>query len=181
MFALIAACAACEQDTSQSSSSPVARASGGHTAAIDCRDLDLRTPAGDRIDLNGTWETEREGTRAGVYFFRQIGACVWFSGGYPSADDLAVDGPLGFLSVVFRGRVATDFTISGEWADVRTQARPTSAGQWGTLQLTIESDESGMVRLVYAGGDGQPFIEPGYREEQSWIKISDGGAYPPPN
>ena len=37
------------------------------------------------------------------------------------------------------------------------------------------------LRLVYVGGSGQPFVEPGYREEQSWVKISNQGAYPPPS
>jgi hypothetical protein len=49
-----------------------------------------------------------------------------------------------------------------------------------SLQIQF-GEEPGEVRLVYVGGSGQPFVEPGYREEQSWVMISNQGAYPPPS
>lgn len=164
---------------------PESTSSGGAPSAAvatdDCPAIDLRTPGGDRIDLNGTWETEREGSRAGIYYFRQIGTCVWFAGGFPKPTDTDLPGPLAFVTVVFRGKVSTDFSISGEWTDVRNQFLVTNPRQNGTLRLTIQIDGAGEVRLVYAGGEGQSFVEPGYREWQTWVKISDGGAYPPPS
>ena len=47
------------------------------------------------------------------------------------------------------------------------------------MDLSIEFNDGGDVRLVYLGGTGSPFVEPGYREEQSWVKLSEGSAYPP--
>lgn len=151
------------------------------TSTTDCPDIDLRSPSGERIDLTGTWETEREGNRAGIYFVRQIGECVWFAGGLPRPGGTTAGGPLGFVTVVFQGRAGADFLITGSWVDVRYEGVGTP-GSGGNITLQIEfGQQPGNLRLVYIGGSGQPFVEPGYREEQSWIKISDGGAYPPPS
>lgn len=149
-------------------------------ATTDCPNIDLRSPSGDRVNLTGTWETEREGTRAGIYFLHQVGECVWFAGSFPWPED-ASQGPLGFVTVVFQGRVRSDFSITGEWIDVRQKGlEPLRSG--GNITLRIEfGEQPGELRLVYVGGRGQPFVEPGYREEQSWVKISEGGAYPPPS
>lgn len=148
--------------------------------ATDCPNIDLRSPQGERVDLTGTWGTEREGTRGGIYFIRQIGSCVWFAGAFPGpleTDDL---GPLGFLTVVFHGEVTNDFTISGDWVDVRHLAAG-PPGPGGNMDLAIEFTDAGDVRLVYLGGTGVPFVEPGYREQQSWFKISESGEYPLPS
>jgi hypothetical protein len=170
---------ACEQDASQTASSPVASMTGEGTATTDCPSIDLRTPAGERIDLDGTWETELEGSRAGIYYIRQVGSCVWFAGAFPKPTDTDLPGPLGYVTVVFRGEVGSDFRIVGDWVDARDQFLDQPHAH-GTMELRLEVTESGELRLTYVGGRGQPFIEPGYREEQSWVKISDGGAYPPP-
>jgi hypothetical protein len=147
----------------------------------DCPNIDLRNPVGDRIDLTGTWETEREGIRSGVYFLRQVGECVWFAGSFPLVPETHPSGPLGFSTVVFQGGVGTDFVVTGRWVDVRDEGSG-HPGSGGSITLQIEfGDEPGDMRLVYVGGSGQPFVEPGYREEQSWVKISNEGSYPPPS
>ena len=148
---------------------------------VDCPDIDLRSPTGERIALNGTWVTQREGSRAGIYFVRQVGECVWFVGSIPWPGLLDAHGPLGLATVVFRGRVHSDFSITGEWIDIRQEGLG-PIGPGGTISLQIEfGEEQGDMRLVYVAGSGQAFVEPGYREEQSWIRISEGGAYPPPS
>jgi hypothetical protein len=154
------------------------RAPGNST--VDCPDIDLRSPSGERIDLTGTWETEREGTRAGIYFLHQVGDCLWFAGGLPSSSETPdSEPPLGWQTVVFQGRVGSDFVVTGRWIDVRYEGIG-GIGSGGNITLRIEfGEQPGELRLVYVGGSGQPFVEPGYREEQSWIKISDAGAYPP--
>lgn len=146
-----------------------------------CPDIDLRTPSGDRIALSGTWVTEREGTRAGIYYLHQVGECLWFAGGFPPPGDPDSQGPLGFQTVVFKGRLQSDFSITGDWIDVRQVGLgPFGAGGIMTLQIGFTGQDDA-IRLVFEDGSGQPFVEPGYREEQSWIRISEGGAYPPPS
>lgn len=173
------AMSACAAGPMTSAVSPSAATAG--PAAADCAALDLRSPTGERIALSGTWVTEREGTRAGIYYLHQVGECLWFAGSFPPPGDNDAQGLLGFQTVVFKGRVRSDFSITGEWIDVRhVGLGPFGAG--GTMTLQIEfSGPNDAMRLVFVGGSGQTFVEPGYREEQSWIKISEGGAYPPPS
>lgn len=142
-----------------------------------CPDVDLRTQSGERLDLTGTWLTEREGARGGIYYVHQVGSCVWMAGGFDDTDNPA-DSPLSYVTVVISGQIEPDFTIVGEWSDVRVQF-PNMAMGYGSLVLAIDADGSGEARLVYAGGQGLSFVEPGVREEQSWVKISDAGTYPP--
>ena len=159
------------------STSPVPSVSAS-AAAVACPPIDLRTPAGDRIDLTGTWLTEKEGIRGGIYYFRQVGSCIWFAGGFTPPDDLEVRTALGYITVVFHGTLQSDFTINGVWIDARDEDLDAS-GAGGTINLRVEVDADETLRLVYVDGAGEPFLEPGYRENQSWIKISDNDIYPP--
>jgi hypothetical protein len=151
--------------------------SGSAAAEAACQTIELRTPAGDRIDLNGTWVTEKESIHGGIYYFRQVGSCIWFAGGFTPPAFLDVLTALGFLTVVFEGTLSPDFTIHGAWIDARNQGDV--AGPGGTIDLRIDVGADGTVRLVYVGGTGEAFLEPGYHENESWIKISDDDVYPP--
>jgi hypothetical protein len=176
---LVGIASACGGPGASQAASPTNGSGDSGSAATDaCPSIDLRTPAGEPIDLSGTWVTELEGTRAGIYYFQQVGSCVWFAGAFPHPSETDVPVPLGYLTVVFRGEVGSDFRIVGDWVDAREQGLG-QPGASGSMELSLEVTESGELRLTYIGGQGQPFLEPGYREEQSWIKISDGGAYPP--
>lgn len=177
-IALLALGVACTGSATSGAPTQAPTASPG-IASIDCPNIDLRSPSGERIDLTGTWVTEREGTRAGIYFLHQVGDCLWFAGGLPWPSDLPEDETLGLQTVVFQGRVGSDFVITGRWIDVR-YVGVGGLGSGGNITMRIEfGEQPGELRLVYLDGGGQPFVEPGVREEQSWIKISDGGAYPP--
>lgn len=177
-LALVLAMSSCGSPAAGSPTMAPATSDPGTAGA--CPSIELRTPSGERIDLNGTWVTEMEGFRGGIYYFRQVGTCVWFSGAYPPPAEVEEDfGPLGLLTVVFHGSIRPDLTITGDWADARQQ-NPGHLGPGGTLELRLEFTDEGQTRIVYVGGAGEPFIEPGVREDQSWIQISTGGAYPPP-
>ncbi|MGH2463023.1 MAG: hypothetical protein ACRDFZ_05270 [Candidatus Limnocylindria bacterium] len=179
LIATIAAAVSCAGPSTAAPQSTASSVGASEAVAQGCPTIDLRTPSGDRIDLNGTWVTQKEGTRAGLYFFRQVGSCVWFVGGVPwaTADD---PGDLGIITVTFHGRVGADFVIRGDWIDVRADVLGL-ASSGGSLELGFEfGAEPDALRLVYLGGRGEPFVEPGYREEQTWVKVSDLGAYPVP-
>ena len=149
--------------------------------AIDCPDIDLRTPTGERINLNWTWTTLQSGHRSGIYYFRQVGSCLWFVGGFPWPDDAVAD-EVGGLSVVttnFLGRIESDFMIHGTWIDYPHINFPPAQG--GTLDLRIEIDESGEARVAYVDDVGERFLDPTLVvDELTWVKLSDNWPYPPP-
>ena len=146
-----------------------------------CPDIELRGPTGDRVNLNGTWETLESGHRGGIYYFRHVGSCLWFVGGFPWPDDEVID-EVGALSVVttnFLGRIDTDFLVHGTWIDYPHTNFPPAQG--GTLDLRIEFDESGMPRLGYVDDTGERFLDPTLVvDELTWVKIHDRWPYPPP-
>jgi hypothetical protein len=176
--ALVLALSSCGSPAAQSSTvSPTTSDPG---TADACPHIEVRNPSGERIDLNGTWVTELEGFRAGIYYFRQLGTCVWFSGAYPPPAEVEEDvGPLGLLTVVFHGSIDPTLRITGDWVDARQQF-PGHIGPGGTLELRVEFTDEGETQIVYVGGTGEPFIEPSLREDQTWVRVSTGGAYPPP-
>ena len=85
----------------------------GSAAAIspvlDCGSLELRTPQGESIDLSGNWVAG-----GGTVVLRQHGACVWW---VDQADLLGAEVGVAWVRT-FTGRVASDFTVTGEWATV---------------------------------------------------------------
>ena len=166
---------ACQPRSTPASSDAQGIGSGtpGDAAVGRCAPVDLRTPTGERIDLTGTWVTEKEGTRGGG--IRQIGDCLWWSGGYP---DPSEDAGRSYYQInVFRGTIDTDFTVDGEWADLRQSVVEVPLGGGGRSSLAIEFTTAGDTRLVYVGGSGQPFIEPGFREEQFLDQATVAGAF----
>lgn len=103
-----------------------------------CSNIDLRTPSGERIDLNGSWAISDRKTIAYVY---QSGSCVWWVGGFATSEtpqEYQFDG-LGWRTMVFRGEIASDFTVSGDWSTVR--GGPTTT--WGTATMQITWDGNG--------------------------------------
>jgi len=74
-----------------------------------CAHLDLRTPSGTEIDLSGTWQGA-----SGVYRMSQVGSCVWWvvQSAWPG-NAIGQD-----WQFAFRGQIASDFTLSGDWAFV---------------------------------------------------------------
>jgi len=76
------------------------------TAAEACAPIDLRLPSGERIDLTGTWHGAQS-----IVFVRQEGSCVWWIAlsDYPG-HELGAQ-----YMVMFRGDIALDFTLTGEW------------------------------------------------------------------
>jgi hypothetical protein len=153
--------------------SPPVPSSGGpapSTDAAECPDIDLRTPTGERINLNGTWETLQGGHRSGIYYFRQVGSCLWFVGGFPRPEDGVVD-EVGALSVV-----TTSYLV---WIDYPHVNVPPAQG--GTLDLRIEFEESGIPQLAYVDDVGERFLDPTLVvDELTWVKVDDRWPYPPP-
>lgn len=98
------------------------------------------------VDLTGAWAGDDDG----VYYLRQVGSVVWWNGmsgraGSPS--DLGRD-----WNNVGRGEI-DGLTVHVEWADV---PRGGILGD-GTLNLKIEDDGTGNVRIVKVSEAGAGF------------------------
>lgn len=120
-----------------------------------CPAIDLRTPRGSPVNLSGTWEGA-----TGSYQVIQNGSCVWWV-----AQEVPNDIGLDFV-LAFRGQVASDFTIRGEYAFVYVAfdaSRPT-----GQVVYQIEFAQSAdgeEVTLRKLSQTGPP-LTPGYRSPQ---------------
>jgi hypothetical protein len=152
----------------------------GNPDALDCPDIDLRTPGGERINLNGTWVTLEGGHRGGIYYFRQVGSCLWFVGTFPfpTGEEVGDVGALGVVTTAFLGRIDTDFEIHGTWIDVPHVNVPPAQG--GTLDLRIEFDDSGAPQVAYLDDVGERFLDPTLVvDELTWVQVDDRWPYPP--
>ena len=100
-----------------------------------------------RIDLTGAWT----GNDQGVYYIRQVGKTVWWSGmsgqtGTPDA--LGRD-----WNNVATGQIKDDLTIALDWADV---PRGQILGG-GTLVWKIQDDGTGNIKLTKVSETGSGF------------------------
>ena len=100
----VAACGAGE-----ASSTP---AGGGSEATGElCPEANLRTPNGDVLHLTGRWLADDFGT----FYMTQRESCLHWLGMSPSVEGFSAGD---WWTQVFVGQIASDFTITGEWADV---------------------------------------------------------------
>jgi hypothetical protein len=116
--------------------SPVAQASA--PAATACTPIDLRLPSGEALDLTGTWQGARS-----VTFVRQVGSCVsWISLSDPPGQELGAS-----QMVIFRGELASDFTLSGEWSwIVGIDHPPVGSVTFEIDQATVNGEETLVLR-----------------------------------
>jgi len=109
-----------------------------------CEPIDLRSPAGEAVDLNGIWiQDEKGGGRPAKWWIRTLGDCIWGTGIF---DDYTEDEFSARADSVqgLQGRVGNDFVIDS--TIVLLGPYPT----WAVLQLLAE------VRLLIEfDADGQ--------------------------
>jgi hypothetical protein len=123
--------------------------SPGEPAAETCPPINLVTPGGSRVDLTGTWRGEQA-----VHYVRQVGSCVWWIAlsDYPGRELGAQ------YMVVFRGDIAADFTLTGEWMDV--VFRPGISNQrrgfvtFDVATETVSGDETLVLRSTTTAEQG---------------------------
>ncbi|MGH2463383.1 MAG: hypothetical protein ACRDFZ_07175 [Candidatus Limnocylindria bacterium] len=121
------------------------------TLPAGCREIDLRTPQGQRVDLTGEWTGGRwfSGRSAGERtFILQLGDCVWIS----ISDSRFHANPERGSSLlgVLHGHVSSDFAITG---DLVTILRDAPVGgfsdqqTFASVRLLIEFDTEGQTLL----------------------------------
>jgi hypothetical protein len=99
-----------------------------------------------KVDLTGRWA----GDDLGIYYLRQVGSVLWWNG------MSGRDGPPASLgrewNNVARGEIS-GLTVDAEWADV---PRGEILGS-GTLNLKVEDDGTGNIRIVKVSETGTGF------------------------
>jgi hypothetical protein len=112
-----------------------------------CEPIDLRSPTGDRIELDGTW-VHTEGTEM-TWWIRTQGSCIWGAGmvGDVAEDPLDVSTNPATVQIL-SGSIQTDFVIEGEI--VLVGPRGLGFGPvpiHAPVRLLITFDESGAVGM----------------------------------
>jgi hypothetical protein len=138
-----------EPTQSHAAATPTASAT---TAA--CSPIDLRDPAGARVDLTGTWRVPGGGP---VYYLYQDGDCFWYAGGFAASDGTQEWGPLGLYTIVFEGTLKSNFTIPGRWAVVRMGGTSFSGNAWHDKVWTITFEPEGAdLNIVLTSSPDEP-------------------------
>lgn len=112
-----------------------------------CEPINLLSPAGEPVDLNGIWiQDDKEGRLPSKWWIQTLGDCIWGTG---ILDDYTED-PLFALSFSvqgLQGRVGNDFVIDS--TIVLLGPRPTMAlpQTLAEVRLLIEFDPAGQVTL----------------------------------
>lgn len=154
-------------------------ASTGDTGLADCPPIDLRSPAGNPVNLTGTWYG-RDPTI--LYYLTQKGSCLWWAGGFATSatsPNFAFGGLGGYTSV-FAGTIKTDFTVEGTWVTVRARGQLIDAGQSGTMILQIDFAGEGEEETVELIQLGQPTEDRQQAHPDShWTRISNVDIPPP--
>lgn len=122
-----------------------------------CGPVDLRSPSGVPVDLNGEWggvalgghdwfSTPGTGERT---FIQQIGDCVWMS----ISDDQfrANPKPNESLMAVYVGKIHPDFSVTGDLVTLLRYIDPFTYGTQSItaeVRLRIEFDANGRIQMV---------------------------------
>lgn len=113
------------------------------SGATDCPPVQVSGPDGQPLDLSGAWS----GNDNGLYYIKQIGSCVWwsgvsnFDGQYPGQEWI----------MAFRGTITSseaNAVINGDFVDVKS-SNPGS----GTITIDVRND-AGTVNLYRTAATG---------------------------
>jgi hypothetical protein len=148
------------------------------TPTTACPHISLLSPAGNQVNLSGTWTGEFPTT---LYYVWQRGTCVWWAGGFATSETsegFVYDG-LGLFTMVFAGRISTDFRIEGTWSIVRSGPGyiDPNGGESMILEVTfVGSGEDEQPQLTLLSGGPGPTRD---IYDDRWTRISEM-AIPPP-
>lgn len=151
----------------------------GETGLADCPPINLRGPAGNPVNLTGTWYGSDPTV---VYYLTQKGSCLWWAGGFATSETSPnfVFGGLGGYTSVFVGNITSDFTIEGTWVTVRARGLLIDAGQSGTMILKIDFAGRGDEETVQLTQLGQATDDRQQAHQDSrWTRISTVDIPPP--
>jgi hypothetical protein len=111
-----------------------------------CPPVQVSGPDQQPLDLSGVWS----GNDGGLYYIKQIGSCIWWSGQSNFTEQGQYPGQEWVM--VFRGTMDADGHINGDFVDVKS-SNPGS----GTMAIDARIDQvngQGVVQLYRTGSTG---------------------------
>ena len=151
MVLLGAACliAACSRTPAPASSAAPTESSATAIGNLPpgCEPIDLRSPSGEAVDLNGIWVQDEQGSaRPAKWWIQTLGDCLWGSGMY---DDYTEDVFLARAESVqaLQGTVSNDFVIEGTIVLLGPHPSFAVLQLHSEVRLLIEFDSTGEVTL----------------------------------
>jgi hypothetical protein len=114
-----------------------------------CEPIDLRGPAGERVDLNGIWSEGGSTAQPMTWWIRTEGNCIWGAG---QVEDVA---PPGSVSAAVHqvqslsGLIGADLAITGEIILLGSLSvgAPGDPPRYSPLRMEIKVDETGNITL----------------------------------
>ena len=111
-----------------------------------CPPVQVSGPDNQPLDLSGVWS----GNDGGLYYIKQIGSCVWWSGVSNFTEQGQYPGQEWIMT--FRGTMDAEGRINGDFVDVKS-SNPGS----GTITIEARIDQvdgHGVVQLYRTGSTG---------------------------
>ncbi|MEK6191445.1 MAG: hypothetical protein AABM41_03860 [Chloroflexota bacterium] len=148
---VVAAClvAACTPTTAPSSTVPPTESPAAEAGNLPpgCEPINLRSPAGEAVDLEGIWiQDEKEGRQPSTWWIRAFGDCVWGAGTYDVYTDDAFLARADSVQAL-QGRLGTDFVIDGTIVLLGPYPDFAVPQSFAEVRLLIEFDEAGEITL----------------------------------
>jgi hypothetical protein len=112
-----------------------------------CEPINLRSPAGEAVDLNGIWVQDAQGSaQPSKWWIQTFGNCIWGSGIY---DDYSEDVFLARAESVqaLQGMVSNDFVIEGTIVLLGPHPAFAVLQLHSEVRLLIEFDVQGEITL----------------------------------
>ena len=109
-----------------------------------CEPINLRSPAGEAVDLTGVWiQDEEEGRQPARWWIRALGDCIWGTGTYDVyTEDVHADSVQ-----VLQGRVGNDFVIEGTIVLLGPHLSFATPEYFSEVRLLIEFDQASEITL----------------------------------
>jgi hypothetical protein len=153
LFTLLAvgACTSSDEPTATESPSaaPTASAAAAGNLPPGCEPIDIRTPSGARIVLDGAWIEVDTPVQPMTWWIRTQGDCVWGAG---QVDDVPPDRTISAVPDLVQslaGHIGSDLVITGEilWLGPMPIAAPSIPSRYAPLRMLIDVDDTGRILL----------------------------------
>ena len=114
-----------------------------------CEPIDLLSPAGEPVNLNGIWiQDDNEGRFPSKWWIQTLGDCIWGTGIFDDyTEDPLVAHPMAESVQVLQGRVGNDFVIDGTIVLLGPQSSFQVPQYFAEVRLLIEFDSEGEITL----------------------------------